>query len=70
MALEPAGAAASFDRMIGYYKPYATSHDDLDADRDLIVEVRQAMQVLLERVAQLCARIRPAGAGLEAPRPK
>lgn len=28
----PAGPSAELDRYIGYWKPYATSHDGLDAD--------------------------------------
>lgn len=32
MKLAPAGAHAELDRYIGYRKPYATSHDELDAD--------------------------------------
>jgi multimeric flavodoxin WrbA len=70
MSLEPAGALASFDRYIGYYKPYATSHDDLDRDPDLFVETRNAMHVLIERIAQLRAGVRPAGAEITDPRPK
>ena len=70
MALEPAGAAASLDRYIGYYKPYATSHDDLDDDKDLFVETRNTMRVLVERVVQLRAGISPAGADIKGPRPK
>jgi hypothetical protein len=30
MQLEPAGQAAELDRYIGYWKPYATSHAELD----------------------------------------
>lgn len=70
IALEPAGAAGSIDRYIGYYRPYATSHDDLDGDPDLFTEVRNAMQVLVERVAQLRVGVQPTGRGLEQPRPK
>ena len=33
MDLVPAGRAAELDRYIGYYKPYATSHEELDHDR-------------------------------------
>ena len=32
MQLKPAGPSAELDRYIGYWKPYATSHDELDAD--------------------------------------
>jgi len=40
MDLCPAGPAAELDRYIGYWKPYATSHADLDADAALQEEVR------------------------------
>ena len=32
MNLSPAGPLAELDRYIGYWKPYATSHEELDAD--------------------------------------
>jgi multimeric flavodoxin WrbA len=70
MSLEPAGGAASIDRAIGYYRPYATSHDDLDQDPAMFTETRIAMRVLVERVAQLRAGVRPAGSGVRRPRPK
>jgi multimeric flavodoxin WrbA len=70
MALEPAGGTADLDRYIGYYRPYATSHDDLDRDPALFVETRNAMSTLLERVAQLRSGARPAGRDLPDPRPK
>ncbi len=70
MALVQAGRAATLDRYIGYYEPYATSHDALDGDRALYEEVRNAMHSLVEEV-----RLRRAGRsepdeGLEQPRPK
>jgi hypothetical protein len=39
MGLIDAGASARPDRYIGYYRPYATSHDELDADEALCEEV-------------------------------
>ena len=33
MDLTPAGVNAELDRYIGYWGPYATSHEALDADR-------------------------------------
>jgi multimeric flavodoxin WrbA len=50
MDLISAGRTAELDRYIGYYKPYATSHDELDADHDVQEEVRVAATVLLEAV--------------------
>ena len=70
MALEPAGAAGSIDRYIGYDRPYATSHGDLDGDGAMFAEVRNAMRVLVERIAQLRTGLRPTGQDLEQPRPK
>lgn len=46
--MAPAASGAVFERYIGYFKPYATSHDDLDADTDLQEEVRIAARALLE----------------------
>jgi multimeric flavodoxin WrbA len=46
MGLEPAPPGALLDRYIGYYRPYATSHDDLDADTELQTEVRIAARTL------------------------
>lgn len=51
MNLEAAGHAAELDRYIGYWKPYASSHDDLDTDASLQDEVRLAAGTLIEAVA-------------------
>ena len=48
MELSPAGPRAELDRYIGYWKPYATSHDDLDQDEAIQEEVRNAARTLLE----------------------
>jgi len=50
MQLSPAGAWASIDRYIGYYRPYATSHEDLDADGAVFEETRNAALTLVEAV--------------------
>ena len=47
MKLIPAGAEAELDRYIGYWKPYATSHDELDADENIQEEVRNAARCLV-----------------------
>lgn len=70
MDLEPAGAHGDLDRYLGYYEPYATSHEALDRDPDLVIEVRNTMRVLVERVRQLRAGARRAGSELIDPRPK
>jgi len=68
--LMPAGRAALLDRYLGYYKPYATSHADLDAETALFEEVRNAVRALIEAVARYRAGEHPAGATLDEPRPK
>ncbi|MGQ0646012.1 MAG: flavodoxin family protein [Gemmatimonadaceae bacterium] len=50
MHLIPAGYGATIDRYIGYYEPYATSHDALDQDAPLHEEVRNAARILVEAV--------------------
>ncbi|HET9621958.1 MAG TPA: flavodoxin family protein [Kofleriaceae bacterium] len=70
MALEPAGPLAELDRYIGYYEPYATSHDALDDDPDLVTEVRNVARVLAVRTSQLRRGEPPASAEVTSPRPK
>jgi multimeric flavodoxin WrbA len=71
MELIEAGASAAVDRYLGYYEPYATSHDDLDLDTALQAEVRRAAQSLVETVRQLrSGRLIPPDAKLEPPREK
>lgn len=68
MHLVPAGA--SLDRYIGYYEPYATSHEALDRDTAVQEEVRRVARMLVEAVRE--ARLAPAD-GAETPpesRPK
>jgi multimeric flavodoxin WrbA len=71
MHLTPAGLAAELDRYIGYWKPYATSHAELDADTDLQEEVRNAARTLLEAVRnKLAGKLVTAGEDLREPRQK
>jgi len=71
MGLRAAGDKALLDRFIGYYEPYATSHDALDRDKDVQEEVRNAARTLAEAVAQARAgRLSAAGSTLKRPRPK
>lgn len=66
-----AGASAAFDAWIGYYRPYATSHDDLDKDEDTFVRVKNAALALVELVRQLRAgEYRTPDAHLRPPREK
>jgi multimeric flavodoxin WrbA len=69
MHLCPAGPSAELDRYVGYWKPYATSHDELDADTAIQEEVRNAARTLLAGV-QRDPMGEFAGAELKAPRNK
>jgi multimeric flavodoxin WrbA len=69
MELVPAGGLALLDRYVGYYEPYATSHQAPDRDLALFDEVRIAARSLLETVRELRAGTRH-DIGLEPPRPK
>jgi multimeric flavodoxin WrbA len=71
MHLCPAGPNAELDRYIGYWKPYATSHDELDADLAIQEEVRNAARTLLEGVsADRAGKLAAAGMSLRQPRQK
>jgi multimeric flavodoxin WrbA len=70
MSLIPAGNAAIVDRYVGYYEPYATSHEALDRDTDIVEEVRNAARSLVAEVARLRAGELPPDHGLQPPRPK
>jgi hypothetical protein len=71
MHLCPAGPNAELDRYIGYWKPYATSHDDLDADKDVQEEVRNVARALLDGVIKdKEGKLAAAGMDLESPRQK
>ena len=71
MHLHSAGAAAELDRYIGYWKPYATSHAELDADTAVQDEVRNAARTLLEAVRlQLRGKFVSPGETLKEPRQK
>jgi multimeric flavodoxin WrbA len=71
MGLISAGPAAMVGRYLGYYRPYATSHEDLDRDSALQEEVRNAARALVERVRQIrSGTYRDAEEGLPDPRPK
>jgi len=71
MQLIAAGANAELDRYVGYYEPYATSHDALDRDAAFQTEVRNAVFTLMEAVtAKREGRLVTAGSKLKDPRPK
>lgn len=50
MKLVPAVPQGGIDRYIGYYEPYATSHDALDKDTAVQQEVRTGAKALVEAV--------------------
>jgi len=71
MGLESAGNKAELDRYIGYWQPYATSHDALDRDLAIQGEVRNAAATLTEAVqAKRAGRWVSAGRELKRPRMK
>jgi multimeric flavodoxin WrbA len=71
MRLVPAGVPAELDRYIGYWEPYATSHEALDKDTDIQEEVRNAARTLLEAVqARRSGHLISAGEDLDQPRQK
>ncbi len=71
MHLIPAGTPAELDRYVGYYEPYATSHEALDRDQAFQEEVRNAARSLMEAVtAKREGRLVTAGTSLKEPRPK
>ncbi|MGK6312052.1 flavodoxin family protein [Neorhizobium sp. DT-125] len=71
MRLIPAGPLAELDRYIGYWEPYATSHEALDRDEAIQEEIRNAALTLLEAVlARQAGHMIGAGARLKEPRSK
>ena len=71
MGLVDAGMHSRLDRYIGYYQPYASSHEELDRDKDVQEEVRNVARAVAVAVADLRAgRLSKPGARLESPRPK
>jgi hypothetical protein len=71
MHMSSAGSKAELDRYIGYWKPYATSHTELDRDLALQQEVANAAKTLIEAVtAARSGRLVQAGEGLSDPRQK
>jgi len=71
MDLVPAGVNAELDRYIGYWQPYATSHEALDADEAIQEEVRNAARTLVEAAkAKHAGKLLMAGLDLTPPRQK
>lgn len=71
IGLEPGGSKAVLERYIGYWRPYATSHADLDRDEALQIEVANAARSLVEAVAaKRAGRMAEPGSNLDDPRKK
>jgi len=71
MGLVDAGQPALLDRFIGYYRPYATSHEDLDLDAAVQDEAGNVALAVAHAVKELrtgtLAAVQP---NLQRPRPK
>ena len=71
MGFIDAGAQARLDRYIGYYEPYATSHDALDRDELVQEEARNVARAVAKTVVELRAgRLQAVQPKLSRPRPK
>ncbi|HUF36811.1 MAG TPA: NAD(P)H-dependent oxidoreductase [Gemmatimonadales bacterium] len=71
MELVKAGGAATLDRYIGYYEPYATSHEALDRDTAVQEEVRNAARSLVNTIRLMREhRYEKPDEELASPRPK
>jgi multimeric flavodoxin WrbA len=71
MGLIDAGTQARLDRYIGYYEPYATSHEALDRDDALHEEARNVARAVAHAVGEMRAGRRSAQQHrLPRPRPK
>ena len=60
MELVEAGGLSTIDRYIGYYEPYATSHDALDRDTAVQEEVRNVARSLVNTVRLMRKKRYPA----------
>jgi hypothetical protein len=71
MGLVPAGNSSIVGSYVGYYKPYATSHDEFDQEKDFHEEVRNAARSLVRAVKLLRrGELKRPDAMLANPRPK
>jgi multimeric flavodoxin WrbA len=66
-----AGTSAALDTLIGYWEPYATSHDKLDVQPETFVQVQNAATSLVNMVrAMRSGEYKAPDAGLRNPRQK
>ncbi len=71
MNLVQAGPHATIDRYIGYYEPYATSHEALDADDAIQEETRNVARALADALRlRREEKLEQPGSDLRDPRPK
>jgi hypothetical protein len=71
MGLIDAGFAAKLERYIGYFVPYATSHQSLDSDTGVQDEVRNAARAVSIAVGEMRAgNLKAPDRNLERPRKK
>ena len=70
MKLVQGGSTAVLDRYIGYYEPYATSHEALDRAGELQAEVRNVALSLANAIRLIRNGRREPDEALEDPRPK
>jgi multimeric flavodoxin WrbA len=70
MHLVPARGGGIVGRYVGYYEPYATSHDALDDDDAFVRETLEAARTLLATLPVVRSGTHPAQRQGEEPRPK
>lgn len=71
MGLIDAGPQARLDRYIGYYEPYANSHEALDRDEAVQEEARNVGRAVMQAVMALrTGQLSPCRASVRNPRPK
>jgi multimeric flavodoxin WrbA len=71
MGLIDAGAQARLDRYVGYFEPYANSHETLDRDILFQQEVRNVALAVAKTVVELrSGRLQAVRSHFERPRPK
>ena len=71
MGFIDAGTPSRLERYIGYYEPYATSHEALDNDQAMQEETRNVARAVAKAVVELRAgRLQAVQPVLSRPRPK
>jgi hypothetical protein len=71
MGFIDAGAQARLERFIGYYEPYANSHEALDQDQAMQEETRNVARAVVKAVVELrSGRLAAVQPNLSRPRPK